>query len=166
MQKTWTWINNLIMLILSWIFYVLFILYLGITPEYNSSGTMGIAFSSPRIYLLLFFVTSVNYLIDIATYSYFMLFMKSLVQALRILVKEKGVIDDESLITDEIAVYYGKYKFALNDGMTEMKEKKKKKKGNLKDLDKIDGLNSVEMISDSSHKGDYDLVKAKDNLQK
>ena len=148
------------MITLSWIAYAIFLYYIGTTSGYNSFGIMKVAFSSSRLYLLLGLVTGVNFLIDLSTYSYYMFFMKTLTQALRILVKQKGVINDETLLSPEIMVYYEAYKFALNDGASDSKVKKKDST-NLKNLEKVDRVPIVEMESISSNR-DEEEVKIKE----
>lgn len=109
---------------------------------------MGVAFSSPRTYLLFLFVSGVNLLIDLSTYSYFILFMKNLTQTLRILIKEKGVINDVDQLIPDVLIYYEKYKFAIGDKMSnENKLKKNNKYSNLKDIEKIDRIDINSEIS-------------------
>ena len=108
---------------------------------------MGVAFSSPRTYLLFLFVSGVNLLIDLSTYSYFILFMKNLTQTLRILIKEKGVINDVDQLIPDVLIYYEKYKFAIGDKMSNENKLKNNKYSNLKDIEKIDRIDINSEIS-------------------
>ena len=146
------------MFFLSWVAYGLFLWYIGSSDNYNSFGVMGVAFTSSQTYLLLFFVTGLNFIIDISTHSYHMIFMKKLTQLLRILIKEKGKIDDETLLNDDITPFYEKYKFAISDGISNDTKFKKKDKVNLKNIEKIDKINIVELESFSSNR-DEDEIK-------
>lgn len=150
MQKTWTFLNNLVM-ILSLISYGIFLIVIGSSSQFNSFGVMGVAFSSPRTYLLLILVSGLNFLVDLSTYSYFMLFMKNLTETLRVLIKEVGIINHESQLTPEMQIYYEKYKFALSDGMSNTVSPNKNVKANIKNIEKIDRI-EIELNSDSSFK--------------
>ena len=108
---------------------------------------MGVAFSSPRTYLLFLFVSGVNLLIDLSTSSYFILFMKNLTQTLRILIKEKGVINDVDQLIPDVLIYYEKYKFAIGDKMSNENKLKNNKYSNLKDIEKIDRIDINSEIS-------------------
>jgi len=164
-QKTWTHFNWPIMLLLSWLLYVLFVLYLSESPGYNSNGVFGIAFSSLRMYLLLILVCGLNFLIDLSTYSYTMFFMKNLTQTLRILVKEVGELNDESQLTPDLQMEYDKYKAAVAEGANGGSPTKTKKKDNKRDLDKIDGIPQLAELASISSDRDEE-VKEKDKTKK
>jgi hypothetical protein len=145
------------MLFLSWVTYGLFLLFIGSSDNYNSYGVIGVAFTSSKTYLLLFLVTGINFLIDLSTYSFYMIFMKKLTELLRILVKEKGIINEETQLSEEIIPFYEQYKFAINDGISNETKLKRKEKSNIKNIEKIDRINIVELESISSNRDDEDI---------
>jgi uncharacterized protein YihD (DUF1040 family) len=149
------------MVTLSWIAYGLFLWFIGASNSFNSFGIMKVAFSTSRLYLLLILVTGANFIIDLCTYSYSTIFMKNLTQLLRILVKEKGKLNDETQLTDDILVYNEMYKFAVNDGAFNENKSKKKLKANTKNLEKVDRVNVGDLDSISSQR-DEEEVKIKD----
>jgi len=86
-----------------------------------------------------------------------MIFTKKLTQLLRILINEKGTINYETQLNDEIIPFYEEYKFAINDGISNETKVKRKEKSNIKNIDKIDRINIVELESISSNRDDEDL---------
>ena len=73
--------------------------------------------------------------------------MKNLTQTLRILIKEKGVINDVDQLIPDVLIYYEKYKFAIGDKMSNENKLKNNKYSNLKDIEKIDRIDINSEIS-------------------
>lgn len=146
------------MFFLSWVTYGLFLLFIGSSDSYNSYGVMRVAFTSSKTYLLLLLVGGINFLLDISTYSFDMIFMKKLTQLLRILINVKGKINDEAQLNDEITPFYEQYKLAISDGISNDTKVKKRGGGvNIKNFGKINKINIVELESISSNRDDEDL---------
>lgn len=108
-QKYYTLFNVITMLVSTFLLYILFVIYVNTSDSFHSCATMGVAFSSPNLWMNTFLVTSVCLMIDYSFYSYYVIFSDTLTQHLRILIKDKGKIDKESDLPQELKPFLQMY---------------------------------------------------------
>ena len=161
-------------MILSWIAYIVSLIYMHYSTSVNSTATYVVVFCSLRFYMSFIFIVGLNFLIDLTTNNYKAFFNNSLAQELKILIKKITIFDDESQLVEEDDEVILKWVEKLKEDTmpneeieSENKEKKnKKRKTNTKDLEKIDRV-SLEKIESHSqerlnHEEKYSPVQIKE----
>ena len=87
--KYHTWINFVIIIVITFIAYILFIIIVHNMSMFNSYGTMYVAFNSGKLWLNLLFVGGTCGLIDFFIISFEYIFSPSLITKLQVLVNQK-----------------------------------------------------------------------------
>jgi hypothetical protein len=168
-QKYHTLLNSIIIGVLSWLLYILFLILVQYSPMYNSFGTMVIAFSSPKMWLGLGVVQVACAMIDLFTLSFQMFFTNNITARLRILVKERGHLDNPVDLPDDInkcLKLYEQYAEGEKKDIPSNNDNQVKIIGhseygrvpvaNVRDLEKIDNIH-IEVASNKD-KSDRDRV--------
>jgi len=119
-QKTWTWVNVIFMIVTTYLFYIFFVLFVNGSTLFNSTATMPTAFGSPVFWMVLIQVSGICFLLDTLTYSYHINFSNHLTENLRILVNQKGVIDLDCELPYVVEHYMKKYINFKNNKQTNM----------------------------------------------
>ena len=100
--KYHTWINFMILGVVTVLAYVLFILIVHNVTFFNSVGTMVFTFSSLRIWLIFFFICATCGLIDFTILSFHYAFDRSITTLLQLLYNSNGIINDKEDVPDEV----------------------------------------------------------------
>ncbi len=128
-----TWINVLVMIVTSWLFYFAFIILVNYGSEFNSEATMGVAFNSGKFYFDWVLVAITCFLIDYATNSYSIIFGSNIAGTLLILVSKRGGLHNNVDLPEKIVKMLKLYE--SYDDNNEVKES-----ANVQDIDKIDNI--------------------------
>jgi len=159
-QKYHTLINTVIIAVLSWLLYALFLVLVNYSNTYNSVGTMVVAFGSAKFWLNTVLVVITCSMMDLITLTYQMLFTNSITSQLRILVKDRGTLDNPVDLPDIIANCLKSYNVYSPIPASEGKkgpgtppvktignsEYKMVQVANVKDIEKIDNIH-IEVAS-------------------
>ena len=104
-----TWINFVILLVITFIAYIIFVICAHHSLFFNSAGTMAVAFGSPRFWMSLIFVCGTCALIDYFILGFDFIFISTLGKILQRLYSQRGELNDEQglpkCITDRINKY-------------------------------------------------------------
>ena len=112
--KYHTWINCVILIVITFIAYIIFIIIVHNMSMFNSYGTMYVAFNSGKLWLNLFFVGGTCGLIDYFILSFQYIFFPSLTTKLQVLVNKKidmniSNINQMPKSIKEVLGIYGEY---------------------------------------------------------
>ena len=109
--KFHTWIHFVILLIVTFIAYILFLFLVEIWDIFNSYGTMGVAFNSPVLWLNVFIISGSCGLIEYCILCFNFVFRPDTVSILKRILDEKGKIDTKEhlpkAIKDKVNIYEG-----------------------------------------------------------
>ena len=108
--KYHTWINLVIMLVITFIAYIAFVFCAHYLTLFNSVGTMATVFTSPRFWMGLIFLLGTCGLIDYFILGFDFIYFPSLTKVLQKLYSERGRLDDEHNLPKCIADRINKYK--------------------------------------------------------
>ena len=107
--KFHTWIHFVILSIVTLIAYIVFLFCVQVMDIFNSVGTMGVAFSSPILWLNIFLICGFCGLIEFSILSFNFVFKPNTISILKRILATKGKIDTkENLpksICDKINIY-------------------------------------------------------------
>ena len=125
--KYHTWINFVIIIVITFIAYILFIIIVHNMSMFNSYGTMYVAFNSGKLWLNLLFVGGTCGLIDFFIISFEYIFSPSLITKLQVLVNQKkdmkiSNINNMPKLVQEVFEIYNDYN---NDEELDFVETKK-----------------------------------------
>ena len=162
--KYHTWINFVILVVITFIAYILFIIIVHNMSMFNSYGTMYVAFNSGKLWLNLLFVGGTCGLIDYFILSFQYIFFPSLTTKLQVLVNKKidmniSNINKMPKLIKEVLGIYGEYNAEQDVDLIETK----KFQDNNKDIIKI---NNKEDKEDEKILIDEDKEKEKDENNK
>ena len=121
-----TWINFAIMIVFTFIAYIIFVICAHFSTMFNSVGTMSAAFGSPRFWMSLIFVCGTCALIDYFILGFDFIFRMTLGKILQRLYSQRGELNDENnlplCITDRINRYktFEQQKFEKDNEITKM----------------------------------------------
>jgi hypothetical protein len=90
-----TYLNTLIMLVITFISYIIFLIIVHNFTMFNSCGTMLVAFRSVTIWVDIVFIGGTCFIIDLAIMAFNFFYLPSLKTILQVLVKNKGPINEE-----------------------------------------------------------------------
>ena len=127
--KYHTWWNFWILLIITFVAYILFVILVHNWNFFNSVGTMVYTFTSWRIWLIILLVTGTCALIDFSILAYDYYFNQKISTVMELLFSRFGRVDDETdipeYILDKLKVYcdYGEEE---EEDYNDVKERKKK----------------------------------------
>ena len=105
-----TWINFVIMLVITFIAYIIFVICAHHATMFNSVGTMAVAFGSPRLWMSLIFVCGTCALIDYFILGFDFIFRTTLGKILQRLYSQRGELNDEKNLPKCICDRINKYK--------------------------------------------------------
>ena len=110
---------------------------------------MFVAFTSPKLYLNIILSVSTNFLFDLVTYSGFVSFSNSLTQTLRLVVNQKGVLNNEEDTPEIIIKNINEYRNLMLESKEKPLEDKVRIKpiANKNDLEKIDRVNTLSKMN-------------------
>ena len=145
--KYHTWINFLLIGVTTFIAYIVFVILVHNISSFNSVGTMVNTFNSVKIWFLFIFVVGTCVLIDFTILAADFKFNRNIANTLKILFNEKGKIDSEEDVPDDIKEKLKVYK---NDE-EEIKEDKNIK---LNDISQNESSESEESESKSISKSE------------
>jgi hypothetical protein len=125
--KYHTWINFVIIIVITFIAYIIFIIIVHNMSMFNSYGTMYVAFNSGKLWLNLLFVGGTCGLIDFFIISFEYIFSPSLITKLQVLVNQKkdmkiSNINNMPKLVQEVFEIYNDYN---NDEELDFVETKK-----------------------------------------
>ena len=105
-----TWINWVILLVITFIAYIIFVICAHNSLFFNSAGTMSVAFGSPRLWISLVFVCGTCALIDYFILGFDFIFNLTLGKILQRLYSQRGKLDNETGLPKCICDRINKYK--------------------------------------------------------
>ena len=105
-----TWINFTILLVITFIAYIIFVICAHHALMFKSVGTMAVAFGSPRLWMGLIFVCGTCALIDYFILGFDFIFRPTLGKILQRLYSQRGVLNDERELPKCICDRINKYK--------------------------------------------------------
>ena len=146
--KYHTWINCVILLVITFIAYIIFIIIVHHLSMFNSVGTMQVAFSSPKIWLNILFVGGTCALIDFFILGMEFIFFPSLTTVLQVLVNKNIEMNKENVekmpkLVKEILGNYNEFNKDNESGIEDNKNKEDDK-----DIMKIkDNMFTKELIA-------------------
>ena len=158
LTKYHTWINFVILIVITFVAYVIFIIVVHHMSMFNSVGTMYVAFSSGKIWLNMLLVGGTCCIIDLFLLGLHFIFFPSLATKLEILVNKKIDMSLKNFnnmpksIKEILSIYEGYIEF---DGNFEYKNVDTKKSG-----DNIDNYKTKEIDNEA------EIIKMKDNKTK
>ena len=98
-----TWINGVVLLLITFVAFIIFLIVVHNWNMFNSVATMSVAFNSPQTWLNIVFVVGFCGLIDLAVYAVNFNFRTSLANIMqRIVNATKGKVDNEENMPKEI----------------------------------------------------------------
>jgi len=161
--KYHTWINFVIILVITFVAYIIFIVIVHNLSLFNSVGTMGVAFSSARLWLNILLVGGTCGLIDLFLLGVEFVFFPSLSTKMQELVN-KGInlnIDNFDNMPHLIKEILGNY----NDNNYEDQETEKEESKKIIEDDDINirSRNGNEKIQIDENNTDKDILKMKNN---
>ena len=159
--KYHTWINFVIIIVITFIAYILFIIIVHNMSMFNSYGTMYVAFNSGKLWLNLLFVGGTCGLIDFFIISFEYIFSPSLITKLQVLVNQKkdmkiSNINNMPKLVQEVFEIYKDYN---NDEELDFVETKKFQDNNV-DV-KINNLENEQKNIEQNN--EVELMKMKNN---
>ena len=92
--KYHTVINWVIIGVLSWLVYIAFVIWVHFSSTFKSYGTMAVAFAAGRLWVNMVLIVGTCAVIDFCTDSFFVLFGENLAGTLRILVNQRGTLNN------------------------------------------------------------------------
>jgi hypothetical protein len=134
-SKYITTYNILVMIVTSWLFYIIFLKYVDGSDIFKSVATMVVAFNSGKLYLSSIFIIGTAGIIDFMTKSYSTLFNDTYCSMLQIL-RNKGLLDDIQSIPSALVNELYKYEIYENNNKEEEMSKRPSKK-----IDKVEDEN-------------------------
>ena len=160
--KYHTWINFVIILVITFVAYIIFIIIVHNMSMFNSYGTMFVAFNSARMWFNIIFVGGTCCLIDYFLLCLEFIFFPSLVNKLQVLVNQKTDMSISNIngmpkIIQEIMENYGEIKSDDNLYQAETK------KVNIDNKD-INIINEDNIYIEGDK--DPELIKIKNNVIK
>jgi hypothetical protein len=105
-----TWINFVILLVITFIAYIIFVICAHHALMFKSVGTMSVAFGSPRLWMGLIFVCGTCALIDYFILGFDFIFRPTLGKILQRLYSQRGELNDERNLPKCICDRINKYK--------------------------------------------------------
>ena len=105
-----TWINFVIMLVITFIAYIIFVICAHHALMFNSVGTMAVAFGSSRLWMSLIFVCGTCAMIDYFILGFDFIFRTTLGKILQRLYSQRGELNDERDLPKCICDRINKYK--------------------------------------------------------
>ena len=120
-----TWINFVIMLVITFIAYIIFVICAHHALLFKSVGTMVVAFGSPRLWMSLIFVCGTCALIDYFILGFDFIFIPTLGKILQRLYSERGELSDERNLPKCIGDRINKYKTYEQQKFEQHNEKEK-----------------------------------------
>ena len=161
--KYHTWINVVIMLVVTFIAYIVFIIIVEYSTMFNSVATMGTAFGSPTFWLNLIFIVGLCYLIDLAIRAIEFQFYPSICNVLQRLVCQRGSLEVEVDIPEVV-----KHKLRLYEIYSSEKEEKKENRvefrNNKIEMDEEEARNTDRKIKgkiEEDKEGKLEMVNVK-----
>ena len=157
--KYHTWINFAILIVITFIAYIIFLVIVENLTMFNSVGTVNEAFSSGRMWLNLVFVGGTCGIIDFFMISFEYIFIPSLAKILQTLVNQNVSMkinnsDNMPKIIKEYLGYYNEFDSGEELIKETQKEEENKKKIEIKNEQKlIIGQNEEEMKRKNTNKG-------------
>ena len=135
--KYHTWINFVILGIVTFLAYILFVILVHNVPFFNSVGTMVFTFRSIKIWLMFIFVCGTCALIDFTILAFNYSFNRNITTLLKLQYNLTGVINDEEEVAEEVKEKLKIYN-KLEDAKTEEDNNKSKNQNEnkLKEEDK------------------------------
>ena len=126
--KYHTWINCVILLVITFIAYIIFIIIVHHLSMFKSVGTMQVAFSSPKIWLNILFVGGTCALIDFFILGMEFIFFPSLTTVLQVLVNKNIEMNKENIekmpkLVKEILGNYNEFNKDNESGIEDNKNK-------------------------------------------
>ena len=100
--KYHTWLNFLIIGVTTFIFYICFVILVHNWSFFNSVGTMVNTFNSVKIWFLFILITGTCILIDFTILAINFTYNKNMTNLLQLILKEKGEINNEEDVPNEI----------------------------------------------------------------
>ena len=94
--KYHTWLNFVVMLVITFISYIIFIICVHHSRFFNSVGTMVVAFSSPRFWTSLIYSMITCGLIDFFILGFDFIFFPTLGKVLQKIISQRGNLNDEN----------------------------------------------------------------------
>ena len=161
LTKYHTWINFVILIVITFVAYVIFIIVVHHMSMFNSVGTMYVAFSSGKIWLNMLLVGGTCCIIDLFLLGLHFIFFPSLATKLEILVNKKIDMSLKNFnnmpnsIKEILSIYEGYIEF---DGNFEYKNVDTKKSED--NIDNIDNYKTKEVDNEA------EIIKMKDNKTK
>ena len=108
--KYHTWINAVILLVITFIAYIIFVIIAHHATLFNSVGTMYTVFTSPRFWMNFLFVLGTCGLIDYFILGFDFIFRTSLTKILQRLYSQRGPLNDENNLPKCILDRINRYK--------------------------------------------------------
>ena len=93
-----TWINIVIMLVSTFIFYIIFLIMVHYIKMFNSVGSMYVSFSSSRVWMNVIFICGICFLIDKGIKAFKFLLYPSYASTLQRIISENGKCDSEKYL--------------------------------------------------------------------
>ena len=93
-----TWINIVIMLVSTFIFYILFLIMVHFMKMFNSVGSMKVSFLSSRVWMNIIFICGICFLIDKGIQAYKFLLYPNYASTLQRIISENGKCDNEKYL--------------------------------------------------------------------
>jgi magnesium-transporting ATPase (P-type) len=161
LTKYHTWINFVILIVITFVAYIIFIIVVHHMSMFNSVGTMYVAFSSGKIWLNMLLVGGTCCIIDLFLLGLHFIFFPSLATKLEILVNKKIDMSLKNFnnmpksIKEILSIYEGYIEF---DGNFEYKNVDTKKSED--NIDNIDNYKTKEIDNEA------EIIKMKDNKTK
>ena len=93
-----TWINIVIMLVSTFIFYIIFLIMVHYIKMFNSVGSMYVSFSSSRVWMNVIFICGFCFLIDNGIKAFKFLLYPSYASTLQRIISENGKCDSEKYL--------------------------------------------------------------------
>ena len=154
--KFHTWVHFAILLVVTFIAYIIFLIIVEAWDIFNSFGTMGVAFNSPVLWFNVFLVSGACGLIEYFILCFNFVFIPDTVSILKRILDENGKIDTkENLpksIKDKVNIYDGmdeKYEINIDNNNIKIEKEiteSENNKSNGLDLRRRDDENSKEEL--------------------
>jgi magnesium-transporting ATPase (P-type) len=93
-----TWINIVIMLVSTFIFYIIFLIMVHYMKMFNSVGSMKVSFLSSRVWMNIIFICGICFLIDKGIQAYKFLLYPNYASTLQRIISENGKCDNEKYL--------------------------------------------------------------------
>ena len=171
--KYHTWINFVVLVVITFIAYILFIIIVHNMSMFNSYGTMYVAFNSGKLWLNLLFVGGTCGLIDYFILSFQYIFFPSLTTKLQVLVNKKidmniSNINKMPKLIKEVLGIYGEYNAEQDVDLIETKKFQDNNKDIIKINNKEDKEDEKILIGEDKEKekdenDKIELMKMKNN---